>query len=309
MKSSISKIWKEKIIHLIIIFVLFTSTSNVIYSKTKDVDTIDTNEFIISPIFSGDTVKTIEELKEISGSNTQWDLFFISGRINEFKKIVNIIRYCSALNIYCFDNISLQEVFKILQDSTNNRIGYLMIFDTIHSKIPANISRFNRLKSLSLVCTKLNEFPKEIFELDLLIDIRFKETKFKEMPEGITKLISLNSVTFRYCDIENLSSDFGELNNIRNIDFDECPRLNVSGVLKEISKFRHPLEQISFFKCNIDSMPNEVYSLTKVKSIQITVKSISDEEKIMIEEKYPNIGFVLEKDLYVLPEGTKCKNK
>lgn len=279
-----------------IIFILNTFINNPCFSQVRNNTAIDTNDYIISPIFSGYSIKSKEELESKFKNENKWDLVIKTCEVKKLRALAGLIKGCISLEIFFAESCNLNNFFITLSDSTANTIRDFVLYDTNNFILPHNISDFKNLKSLYLNCYKLNELSKEIFELKNLIQIGFGGIKFRNIPEGISNLKYLKTFGFKNCNIEEISNDFNQLEKIEEIRFEWCERLNISSICNIISQVKHKIKTLEFYECNIQSLPNEIYLLQNVENIQIMVKTISEEEKNRINNEFPNIKIVIQNE-------------
>lgn len=276
-----------KLILTIISISIFFGKEILCATTNYESEIIDTNDFIISPIFSGDTIKTIVELKTKYKNESQFKITPKTEDKIKLRLLASLISNSFSLYLHCnnYNNVHslLVEISRTCSLSLNN-----LIIENINLlKLPDEILLLPQLRSLNINSSKLQDFPKCIYDLENLLEIGFSGSSFEDMPEGISKLINLNVIEFNDCKIKSLSNDFSELISIKEIKFNWCENLNLSKLLTTISNIKNTIVSVNFNHCNITNIPNEIALLTNVRNIYMIGNNISSEEIKRIEKSFP----------------------
>jgi len=266
---------KTKCIKMFIFLLLILANSSFAYAHYL-LDTIINNDsFIIKPIFSEDTIKTINELKKEQGS---LQIILKTSEKAKIKELTNIIGDIGVLFLTCDSNSNIQLFFSELIKRNKQTLNYLLINNFSLQNIPKEISEFKNLKNLILYSKGNTEFPLNIYKCKELEYLGINGYNFDKIPNGISVLKKLKKIEIHNCCFIELPIDFFKLNKLEEISFFYSKCFDIKDLIIKISKIDNLINCLNLSNCEIKKLPFEFFDLINIKIIELWGNQINDND-------------------------------
>lgn len=218
------------------------------------------------------TDKTFESIEDaLINPSAVKTLYLIDKNLNHLStdilKLYNLEKIVLDEN----PNLNLEETFDIL--SKFEKLKYLSLSDNKLVTVPENIEHLNHLEELDLDGNEISILPKSIKNLKKLKSLHLFDNKLTSLNFDKGDLPNLWNINLCYNEFTIFPSELSNLPSLKRIMI-WCN--NISVISKDIKNFKN-LEELNLESNNISHLPNEISKLNSLKILSLRSNQLTEE--------------------------------